>query len=381
VPGEDELSLADARAAGASHTDLLGGIPFKLILTRPEGTSEHEFDQPVVTIGREPRCDLHIDDKTVSRRHAELLRNGPTFALSAHQTANGTFLNERPVSELAIVTPSDEVRIAEKFKLRLVPLTRRRPSPAGDAADALDPRPAGAAPDGGEEKTSEIEVGRALAAPPVGAPLDDFDPYHVDPPRIDAGGAPAPAPTPSRAPARAPAPLSGLGAPGLPPPRRAEPASARLRRPAPRSTRPPPSDRDDPTAESLKRPSLAGRSPQQQEEVDEPTDSLRKPPGAVSPPGRVGTVVFSKGPDEVRVQVTGSFKLGKGPECDLPLKHPHAPRKAALIVRGPEGCTLYNVAPSPNTVTVNGKPIADEVLLVDGDQVSVYGTTLTYEER
>ncbi|MCO5165044.1 MAG: FHA domain-containing protein [Planctomycetes bacterium] len=77
--------------------------------------------------------------------------------------------------------------------------------------------------------------------------------------------------------------------------------------------------------------------------------------------------------------VTTSFKLGKGPECDLQLKHPHAPRKAALVVRGVDGCSLYNVAPSPNTVLVNGKPVADEVLLRDGDQISVYGTTLRFE--
>lgn len=411
--GEVEELLADSRSAGSSHTDLLGGVAFKLVLSGPDGAvSEHEFDQPVVTIGREPRCDLHIDDKTVSRRHAELLRNGPTFALSAHQTANGTFLNERPVSELAIVTPSDEVRIAEKFRLKLIPLARQRSSSAGgsraergaDATDAFRQGPAGFAPTGQEEKTSELEVTPALSSAASSA---DFDPYRVDPPRLekapvseDEHRSPlvsrqdAPAPRPS-APAPRPAsgaPLSGLGAPGLPSPRRpAEAGSDRLRpaaAPRPAAAARPPAKRDEPTSNTTRRPLQAEAPPHDSQETDDPTDLLRRPPGAApaahfaaTGAGRAGVVVFSKGPDEQRVEVTGSFKLGKAPECDLVLKHPHAPRKAALIVRGLDGCTLYNVAPSPNTVTVNGKPVADEVLLCDGDQVSVYGTTLTYQEQ
>jgi serine/threonine-protein kinase len=432
---QDERShLTDSKVAGASSADLLGGTPFKIVLTIDGKATEHTFDQPVVTIGRDPKCDLHINDKTVSRRHAELLRNGPTFALSVHQTANGTFLNERSVSELAIVTPSDEVRLAEKFRLRVLPVAHPSAAAPAGAPDPWRQAPGGfVEPRDRHEDTSEIErgAGAAASAEPVPGPehddaLDDFDPYDADPARVEP---PAPAPLaappkdvdeiaspfarPASAPPR-PASTAPRAAPGLPPPlpRREVPSSDRLRRPelpprpATAPARPaeparPPSDR----VPEVRPPTPAGPRPAPAEPARPatttprafaPTEpSRRPPPGALppiveeptdhAPPPRprtpgVAAVLFSKNGEDQRVEITGSFKLGKGAECDLVLKHAHAPRKAALIVRGADGaCTLFNVAPSPNTVTVNGKPVADEVVLQSGDQVAVYGTTLKFE--
>lgn len=414
-PSADDAAthLTDSKVAGTSAADLLGGTAFKIVLTIDGESTEHAFDQPVVTIGRDPKCDLHINDKTVSRRHAELLRNGPTFALSVHQTANGTFLNDRSVSELAIVTPSDEVRLAERFRLRVLPVAPASVAGGASAApDAWRQAPAGFVERDRHEDTSEIgrDPTGAEAAAPVPGPehdeaLDDFDPFTAAP-----GAAPPPQPAapvpvkdedqPSRpvlpaSPAR-PAPAAPRAAPGLPPPlpRRDLPSSDRMRRPElpPPSARPatPPARPTDPA-----RPP-SGRSPdptRPPSSSSAPTEASRRPPLAALAPGRLpveeasapppcplGAVVFSKNGEDQRVEIAGSFKLGKGAECDVMLKHPHAPRKAALIVRGLDGCTLFNVAPSPNTVTVNGKPVVDEVMLQDGDQIAVYGTTLRFEQ-
>jgi hypothetical protein len=67
------------------------------------------------TIGRSPDCDVFLDDVTVSRRHAVLLRRGSIFTLQDQGSLNGTFLNRRRI-ESAELADGDEVQIG-KYRL------------------------------------------------------------------------------------------------------------------------------------------------------------------------------------------------------------------------------------------------------------------------
>jgi hypothetical protein len=67
------------------------------------------------TIGRSPDCDVFLDDVTVSRRHAVLIRNGPRFTLHDQGSLNGTFLNRHRI-ESAELADGDEVQIG-KYRL------------------------------------------------------------------------------------------------------------------------------------------------------------------------------------------------------------------------------------------------------------------------
>jgi ribosomal protein S27E len=63
-------------------------------------------------IGRSPDCDIFLDDVTVSRRHAELLRNGDRFTIRDLGSLNGTFVNRRRI-EAADLVDDDEVQIGK----------------------------------------------------------------------------------------------------------------------------------------------------------------------------------------------------------------------------------------------------------------------------
>ena len=53
---------------------------------------------PVTTIGRGAGIDIALDDPTVSRLHAEIVRRGPHFYVcDLGLSANGTRVNGRPV--------------------------------------------------------------------------------------------------------------------------------------------------------------------------------------------------------------------------------------------------------------------------------------------
>jgi pSer/pThr/pTyr-binding forkhead associated (FHA) protein len=53
----------------------------------------------VVQIGRAPSCEIVLDDRNVSRRHAEIRRRGPVVVLIDLDSTNGTIVNGRRVRE------------------------------------------------------------------------------------------------------------------------------------------------------------------------------------------------------------------------------------------------------------------------------------------
>ena len=67
------------------------------------------------TIGRHPESDIFLDDVTVSRRHAEVHRDGEAVLLNDAGSLNGTYLNRTRI-ESGSLRSGDEVQIG-KFKL------------------------------------------------------------------------------------------------------------------------------------------------------------------------------------------------------------------------------------------------------------------------
>ena len=67
------------------------------------------------TIGRSPDCDVFLDDVTVSRRHAVLIRRGEEWFIEDQGSLNGTFLNRHRI-ESASLENGDELQIG-KYRL------------------------------------------------------------------------------------------------------------------------------------------------------------------------------------------------------------------------------------------------------------------------
>ena len=82
--------------------------PDETMVARPEPREElvliHDdtrtvIEGPVLQIGRAPGCDIVLDDRNVSRRHAEIRRRGPVVVLVDLDSTNGTIVNGRRVRE------------------------------------------------------------------------------------------------------------------------------------------------------------------------------------------------------------------------------------------------------------------------------------------
>lgn len=63
-----------------------------------------------ITIGRSSSCEIHISQEKVSRKHAELIVKGPQLILRDLGSSNGTIVNQKKISEVAL-TPGDQFHI------------------------------------------------------------------------------------------------------------------------------------------------------------------------------------------------------------------------------------------------------------------------------
>jgi pSer/pThr/pTyr-binding forkhead associated (FHA) protein len=62
-------------------------------------------------LGRSRRCDVLIDDDTVSRVHAELRRGDDGWYLRDLSSRNGTFVAGRPVAHAERVLPGERIQL------------------------------------------------------------------------------------------------------------------------------------------------------------------------------------------------------------------------------------------------------------------------------
>ncbi|WP_062306352.1 FHA domain-containing protein [Demequina subtropica] len=80
------------------------------------------LDVDVTTVGRSVSSDIFLDDVTVSREHAQFIRDGHDFYVRDHGSLNGTYVNRENVSERKLEA-GDEVQIG-KYRLTFHPGSR-----------------------------------------------------------------------------------------------------------------------------------------------------------------------------------------------------------------------------------------------------------------
>lgn len=73
-----------------------------------------EIDGDQSIIGRLPECELLVDNESVSRKHARIVRQGKRYYMADLHSRNGTFLNDQRINEqLHELRDGDRLRICE----------------------------------------------------------------------------------------------------------------------------------------------------------------------------------------------------------------------------------------------------------------------------
>ena len=104
---EDEVAVA--------LDDVPEGAGMLVVKRGPGSGSRFVLDSDVATVGRHPDSDLFLDDVTVSRRHAQIVRTPDGYAVRDAGSLNGTYLNRERIEE-AVLRNGDELQIG-RFKL------------------------------------------------------------------------------------------------------------------------------------------------------------------------------------------------------------------------------------------------------------------------
>ena len=108
---EPGLSTEDIEAIAA----LPPGSALLIALRGPNAGARFLLDTNVTVAGRHPDADIFLDDVTVSRRHAQFLRDGSAFSVRDLGSLNGTYLNGERLDE-SVLSDGDEVQIG-KYRL------------------------------------------------------------------------------------------------------------------------------------------------------------------------------------------------------------------------------------------------------------------------
>jgi len=105
--GEEEVSV--------TMDEVPQGYGVMVVKRGPNAGSRFVLEHEVTEVGRHPESDIFLDDITVSRRHAEFVRQSDSYLVRDVGSLNGTYVNRERIDE-GTLRNGDEVQIG-KFRL------------------------------------------------------------------------------------------------------------------------------------------------------------------------------------------------------------------------------------------------------------------------
>jgi len=88
-------------------------IPQILLSVISDTPITQAFSLDEIIIGRDPTCDFHIPDQTVSSKHARIFYGYDQWWVEDHGSSNGSYLNDILVSTAAVLTIGDQLRLGK----------------------------------------------------------------------------------------------------------------------------------------------------------------------------------------------------------------------------------------------------------------------------
>lgn len=108
----EDLSADDLRAISMLPAD----SALLIVRQGPAAGARFLINSDTTTAGRHPRCDIFLDDITVSRNHARLVRREGHVWVEDGNSLNGTYVNKVLIDAPTALRRGDEVQIG-KFRM------------------------------------------------------------------------------------------------------------------------------------------------------------------------------------------------------------------------------------------------------------------------
>ena len=97
-----------------AKTTIVVEVP-TISLTLEGATPEKSFHFTTATIliGRDPACECHLEEITISSKHARLYYDLSQWWVEDMRSTNGTYLNQEPVTSPMVLTDGDYLRCGQ----------------------------------------------------------------------------------------------------------------------------------------------------------------------------------------------------------------------------------------------------------------------------
>lgn len=126
-PLDPEASPVGLTSDEAAAVQALPPTSALLLMQRgPSSGARFLLDAERTSAGRSTSADIFLDDVTVSRKHAEFVREGQQFVVRDIGSLNGTYVNRTRI-DAVVLRPGDEVQIG-KYRMTFHPSPHRDPS-------------------------------------------------------------------------------------------------------------------------------------------------------------------------------------------------------------------------------------------------------------
>jgi pSer/pThr/pTyr-binding forkhead associated (FHA) protein len=98
--------------SSASLGAVAAGTAMLIVRRGPSEGTSFVLDSDLVTVGRSDDADVVLDDVTVSRRHAQFIRDAQGWQLRDVGSLNGTYVNRQRIDAIAL-SGGDEVQVGK----------------------------------------------------------------------------------------------------------------------------------------------------------------------------------------------------------------------------------------------------------------------------
>lgn len=147
----------------------------------PDAGQQTQLQGRSLLIGRDPVCDLPVNDVEVSRRHARLLAQSGGYSIEDLGSMNGTFVNEQRITTILSLQDGDTIRLGDTIVFVYEELadddeaeTRGMPVDTEPAPPPVAPAPR-AAPQKPMARPAPRSAPQPRPDPLESSPLDDFE--------------------------------------------------------------------------------------------------------------------------------------------------------------------------------------------------------------
>jgi len=107
----------------SSGHDLASGQAALIVQGGPDHGTRFVLSSSDLVVGRSDESDVFLDDVTVSRRHAVIVRGADGWSISDDGSLNGTYVNRRLAEGSVALASGDEVQLG-KYRFVFVEASR-----------------------------------------------------------------------------------------------------------------------------------------------------------------------------------------------------------------------------------------------------------------